>query len=793
MNFAPVTKNTCTPLTRAIETKQTEIIHLLVDLRAVGFFSSQRGSLAAISHSPLPRKTVPLAMAEGSLHRKLFSFPDDQLHLHRENLQLIEAASGLQVVAIMGDGRAGKSYLGNELLGLDVFATSNGGEAMTHGVDMALGPGGQLLLDCEGVNNALAASCFQVSLIGAALASTLIFVLDAKFSEAGLDLLAGVVAEMQLQHKSLPTRLVLVVNKCPLDYEPDALEKALQSTHANRGSREAIKGAFSERHFVVIPFNQLKPEGYQQAICDLKRLVAPRDGHALDGRQLSEMIQGLAVQLRDSTCDVASLHQQIMDRFLRSQVDRALADFSASMGPSPTEFDPDFDIDIEQALRTFEEGLPNLAPRVAEPFVAQLREKLQALVEERRRVNDALGDSIANWRDVLQRGCKLLASRRIGARIVVERRQNLGPFLNAAGVIAVDPPEPLSVRWMWQAFNPHLNPDSHDFAVVLRQGQVVAKRVAAPELPAELLPPRGNARHKAAVSVSLRSDAWVAVVSGERGETSVACAGQLWDVGSDFPKETDYDAQEAQRRNTWMRLRKLWESRRITSSAHGRVHSLLKPWVWDGKARDESGLAVERSGGVHSFSANVGSTRPTSTPDANGGYIRPNNLAGAVQEAAGGLEVGARVRIVGLQKQQHLNSAMGILVKFHGDRWQVRLEGDLGDKLFRAQNLMLASNGRGLGRAAPNGSSRPEPREAPQGRGGFQLFVAGDGPGRCLHPDRPDASVHEFHRLLGPDDNPQGHGWSIGKHPEAARNAAKAAGVPMKEIARVFALHNGSE
>lgn len=42
--------------------------------------------------------------------------------------------------------------------------------------------------------------------------------------------------------------------------------------------------------------------------------------------------------------------------------------------------------------------------------------------------------------------------------------------------------------------------------------------------------------------------------------------------------------------------------------------------------------------------------------------------------------------------------------------------------------------------------------------------MSGDGCGRCLHPDRADASVHEFHRLLGPDDNPQGHGWSIGKH-----------------------------
>jgi len=38
---------------------------------------------------------------------------------------------------------------------------------------------------------------------------------------------------------------------------------------------------------------------------------------------------------------------------------------------------------------------------------------------------------------------------------------------------------------------------------------------------------------------------------------------------------------------------------------------------------------------------------------------------------------------------------------------------------------------------------------------------------------------------------PRFGGATISCH-QAARNAAKAAGVPMKEIARVFALHNGS-
>jgi hypothetical protein len=150
----------------------------------------------------------------------------------------------------MGDGRAGKSHLGNEILGQQAFKTSNGGDAMTHGVDIAL-QGNKLLMDCEGLNNALAPSRAQVLQIGAALASTLIFVLDGKLSEAGLDMLSGVIAQMQMHHKRLPTRLLLVVNKCLLDYGPRALETALESTHGNRGSREAIARAFSQRDFVA--------------------------------------------------------------------------------------------------------------------------------------------------------------------------------------------------------------------------------------------------------------------------------------------------------------------------------------------------------------------------------------------------------------------------------------------------------------------------------------------------------------------------------------------------------------
>ena len=148
-------------------------------------------------------------------------------------------------------------------------------------------------------------------------------------------------------------------------------------------------------------------------------------------------------------------------------------------------------------------------------------------------------------------------------------------------------PRPLSVRWMWQHFHPELNPVSHDLAVVLRQGHVVAVKVPAPPLPTS--PWKCTAQ--GCIKREPRSDAWVAVVSEQRGETSVACAGELWDVGSSFPEDQNYQVQEDQRRSILMGLGLLWESRQIHSTASGRVHSFKDPWVWDGTAKDQqSGL-----------------------------------------------------------------------------------------------------------------------------------------------------------------------------------------------------------
>ena len=167
---------------------------------------------------------------------------------------------------------------------------------------------------------------------------------------------------------------------------------------------------------VVVPFEEFKKGGYQQAVNELNRLTA-QDTLKVDGPQLSETIRSLAVQLRDSICDMPSLHQQIMERFLQTQADAVLQNFSESLGPKPVEYDPEFNIDISGSLKSFEDIVQNLSlGEVAEPLAKRLRTNLEASAGEWRRSNEALGDSIANWREVLRRGCHLLASKRIGAR-----------------------------------------------------------------------------------------------------------------------------------------------------------------------------------------------------------------------------------------------------------------------------------------------------------------------------------------------------------------------------------------
>jgi len=115
-----------------------------------------------------------------------------------------------------------------------------------------------------------------------------------------------------------------------------------------------------------------------------------------------------------------------------------------------------------------------------------------------------------------------LARNRFGALLVVERRTGLGGLVE--GGVELD--ALVSARLIETIFYP--NSALHDLAVVVRGDRLVAAGVQLP-LPEGGVPisPQLGSRHRAAVGLTLESDALVVVVSEETGAVRLAEQGVL--------------------------------------------------------------------------------------------------------------------------------------------------------------------------------------------------------------------------------------------------------------------------
>ncbi len=114
-----------------------------------------------------------------------------------------------------------------------------------------------------------------------------------------------------------------------------------------------------------------------------------------------------------------------------------------------------------------------------------------------------------------------LARERTGALVVIERQDLVDQFITGGQVLEADPtPEVLSM--IFSKTSP-----MHDGAVVIRNGKITLVSGFLPLSPDEGLPHEYGTRHRAALGLSSRSDAWVVVVSEERGEVSLCRQGEL--------------------------------------------------------------------------------------------------------------------------------------------------------------------------------------------------------------------------------------------------------------------------
>ena len=135
------------------------------------------------------------------------------------------------------------------------------------------------------------------------------------------------------------------------------------------------------------------------------------------------------------------------------------------------------------------------------------------------------GEDHSTESEVLVRTLFSLASRRIGALIVLEREASLDHFLDGGHHLGCS----LSMEILQAIFHP--TSPLHDGAVVIRSGQIEAAQVFLPLTRRADIERSYGTRHRAAIGLSEETDAICLVASEERGAVSIAVGGVLQEVG----------------------------------------------------------------------------------------------------------------------------------------------------------------------------------------------------------------------------------------------------------------------
>lgn len=114
-----------------------------------------------------------------------------------------------------------------------------------------------------------------------------------------------------------------------------------------------------------------------------------------------------------------------------------------------------------------------------------------------------------------------LASRRIGALIVIERTQNLRPYIERGKPLGAV----FTRELLMNIFTPHA--PLHDGAAIIEGNRIAAAAVFLPLVEGDEQAREHGTRHRAAIGMSEETDALVIVVSEESGSVSCALEGRL--------------------------------------------------------------------------------------------------------------------------------------------------------------------------------------------------------------------------------------------------------------------------
>jgi diadenylate cyclase len=151
-----------------------------------------------------------------------------------------------------------------------------------------------------------------------------------------------------------------------------------------------------------------------------------------------------------------------------------------------------------------------------------------------------------------------LAKLKTGALIIFEREDSVDELITGGMPLEGEPSRELLMS-IFQKESP-----LHDGALLIRRGRVAKVACYLPLSSAEGLPKEWGTRHRAALGLSERCDAWIVVISEERGEISLAQNRQMLQM-------TSFDQLSKTVRNALTPTKpmvKSWHERALTMIVH---------------------------------------------------------------------------------------------------------------------------------------------------------------------------------------------------------------------------------
>lgn len=128
--------------------------------------------------------------------------------------------------------------------------------------------------------------------------------------------------------------------------------------------------------------------------------------------------------------------------------------------------------------------------------------------------------------DLLVADCKQMAKTKTGALIVIEQNNNLDFLILAENEVHLE----LAPQMLETLF--FKNGPMHDGAIILRNNTIIATRVILPVSQTEKLPKKYGLRHRAGLGISEKTDAFVVVISEQRGSITYIKNGQIIEMSS---------------------------------------------------------------------------------------------------------------------------------------------------------------------------------------------------------------------------------------------------------------------